>query len=82
MNDNAELIVKYGSLRIENAQTLSPDLLLEEPDVQIQPKASGTYTLMMVDPDAPSPNAPQYRSWLHWLVINIPANDPVRGEGT
>jgi phosphatidylethanolamine-binding protein (PEBP) family uncharacterized protein len=51
---------------------------LQEPEVKVSPQ--GTYTLMLVDPDAPSPHAPKYRSWLHWLVINIPANDVYRGE--
>lgn len=64
---------------MENGQTINPDNLMDEPDVVITPK-EGTYTLMMVDPDAPKPNAPKYRSWLHWLVINIPANDVARGE--
>jgi hypothetical protein len=32
------------------------------------------------DPDAPSPDAPKYRFWLHWLVINIPGVDVHRGE--
>lgn len=34
----------------------------------------------MVDPDAPNPSHPKFRSWLHWLVVNIPGNDPARGE--
>ena len=38
----------------------------QEPEVSIQ--TPGTYTLMLVDPDAPSPTSPKYRSWLHWLV--------------
>lgn len=79
VGDDAELIIKYGSLRIENGQTISPDELLSEPEVEIKPK-NQTYTLMLVDPDAPAPNTPKYRSWLHWLVINIPSNDIIRGE--
>lgn len=35
---------------------------------------------MLVDPDAPAPTTPRYRSWLHWLIINIPSNDVARGE--
>ncbi|XP_027351484.1 protein HEADING DATE 3A-like [Abrus precatorius] len=31
------------------------------------------YTLIMVDPDAPSPVDPHKREYLHWLVTNIPA---------
>lgn len=37
--------------------------------------------LSQVDPDAPTPKNPQFRSWLHMLVINIPAND-VRPPGS
>lgn len=29
------------------------------------------FTLVMVDPDAPSKSSPTQRSWLHWLVVNI-----------
>lgn len=79
VGDEAELIIKYGSLQIENGQTISPDELLSEPTIEIFPK-SHTYTLMMVDPDAPAPTTPKYRSWLHWLVINIPGTDVIRGE--
>lgn len=79
VGDKPELHVTYGSLRIENGQVLNPDDLLNEPDVSIAAK-DGTYTLMMVDPDAPKPTTPKYRSWLHWLVINIPGVDPSRGE--
>ncbi len=41
-------------------------LRLQEPEVVI--KTPGTYTLLMVDPDAPSPHSPKHRSWLHWMV--------------
>jgi large subunit ribosomal protein L35 len=38
------------------------------------------YTLMMVDPDAPSRDNPIKRSWLHWLVINIKGHETSHGE--
>lgn len=38
----------------------------QEPEVCI--KTPGTYTLLLVDPDAPSPHSPKHRSWLHWMV--------------
>lgn len=31
------------------------------------------YTLMMVDPDAPSAKTHEYRHFLHWLIVNIPS---------
>lgn len=38
----------------------------------------------MVDPDAPSPDAPKARSWLHWLVVNARPGLEVgtKGNGT
>lgn len=30
--------------------------------------------------DSPSPGSPKYRSWLQWMVINIPQHDVQRGE--
>ena len=79
VGDDAQLTIKYGSLPIENGSTVSPDRLLQEPSVEISPK-NNTYTLMLVVADAPSPNNPKYRCWLHWLAINIPAIDIRRGE--
>ncbi|KAH8949535.1 hypothetical protein BDL97_10G036900 [Sphagnum fallax] len=32
------------------------------------------YTLVMVDPDAPSPSSPTLRNILHWLVTDIPGS--------
>lgn len=43
---------------------------------------------VMIDPDAPSPGQPQARSWLHWLVVNVPvqrvtsSHDSMRGTGS
>ena len=36
--------------------------------------------MALQDPDAPSPDHPKFRFFLHWLVINIPALDVKRGE--
>jgi len=32
------------------------------------------YTVMMLDPDAPSPESPTYRHWLHYIVVNVPGS--------
>lgn len=39
---------------------------VQEPELSIS--TPGTYTLLAVDPDAPSPHSPKHRSWLHWMV--------------
>jgi len=38
-------------------------------------KSTEKYTLMMVDPDAPSRENPEFRCWLHWLIVNVPGLD-------
>lgn len=79
VGDSAKLELLYGkATKLENGMNLSPDAIADEPEVEISPE--GTYTLMLVDADAPSPHAPKFRSWLLWLVTNIPSNDIKRGE--
>ncbi|XP_057860043.2 uncharacterized protein LOC131068785 isoform X2 [Cryptomeria japonica] len=38
------------------------------------------YTIIMVDPDAPTPKDPAFRCYLHWLVVNIPGETPPTTE--
>ncbi|KAL6074466.1 Phosphatidylethanolamine-binding protein 1 [Balamuthia mandrillaris] len=35
-------------------------------------RSSALYTVMLVDPDAPSPLDPKFKAWLHWLAVNVP----------
>jgi phosphatidylethanolamine-binding protein (PEBP) family uncharacterized protein len=52
-----------------------PSLLLQAahaPRVTFQGEPAKLTTLLMVDPDAPSPDNPVMAQWLHWLVANIP----------
>lgn len=41
---------------------------------------SPTTCLHVLVQDSPSPASPKYRSWLQWMVINIPQHDVPRGE--
>lgn len=36
------------------------------------PQSTQSFALVIEDPDAPDPDAPQ-RTWVHWVVYNIPA---------
>lgn len=38
------------------------------------------YTVLLVDPDAPSRSNPAMRSFLHWAVVNVPGEDRPRGD--
>lgn len=47
--------------------------------VQTQPlvqwngaESSGFYTVLMVDPDAPTPGAPTLSPIMHWVAVNVP----------
>ncbi|CAL5220222.1 g2198 [Coccomyxa viridis] len=78
VTEKAILTVNYNGRPISNGEELTPSETQEELEIDI--KGSETYTLVMVDPDAPSPDAPKYRFFLHWLVTNIPSVDVKRGN--
>ena len=52
----------------------------QKPRVEMRGSPFGTaedlYTILMVDPDAPTPKDPAFRCYLHWLVVNIPGETP------
>lgn len=50
------------------------------PVVHWDTESDQLYTLIMVDPDAPSRNAPEFRSFRHWVVTNIPGSDVAKGN--
>lgn len=52
----------------QEAQDLSPGLVFED-----IPANAKSLVLISDDPDAPDPAAPK-RIWLHWLVVNLPAD--------
>ena len=43
-------------------------------------KLCGSVLYLQGDPDAPSPDNPKFRYYLHWLVANIPGVDVQRGD--
>lgn len=74
MSTNIFQIV-YDGLR-ENNEVLSITNTQKTPQVLIKPNHGGKlYTLLMSDPDAAA------KSWLHWLVVNIPSSSPNMTEG-
>ena len=65
---------------ITGGQRLAPSATAEEPSVMLEDaKSDKLYALLLVDPDAPDPAAPTYRSFLHWLVVDIPGS---KGEAS
>ncbi|XP_050289020.1 protein MOTHER of FT and TFL1-like [Quercus robur] len=75
--------VHYGSKQVANGCDIKPSMAVDRPKVQILgPRVStNLYTLIMVDPDAPSPSEPALREWLHWIVVDIPeGSDVTKGK--
>ncbi|KAJ0231654.1 hypothetical protein HA466_0297720 [Hirschfeldia incana] len=68
------LRVNYGQRQVINGMDLRTSQVLNKPTVEIGgDDLRKLYTLVMVDPDVPSPSNPHLREYLHWLVTDIPA---------
>nr|ASZ79996.1 FTL1 [Dendrocalamus latiflorus] len=72
------LRVAYAARDVTNGCELRPSAGADQPRVEVGgPDMRTFYTLVMVDPDAPSPSDPNLREYLHWLVTDIPATTGV-----
>ncbi|XP_050341435.1 phosphatidylethanolamine-binding protein homolog F40A3.3-like isoform X1 [Bactrocera neohumeralis] len=75
------LQVNYPSgVKVELGKELTPTQVKDQPTVSWGAEDDALYTLIMVDPDAPSRAEPTLREILHWLVINIPGNKVAEGQ--
>lgn len=69
-----DLAVTYASRQVNNGCELKPSAVALLPRVDIGGEdLRNFYTLVMTDPDAPSPSDPTLREYLHWIVTDIPA---------
>ncbi|KAL5703278.1 Protein VERNALIZATION 3 [Ranunculus cassubicifolius] len=70
---SVQLSVAYGTKEVNNGYELKPSMVVNQPRVEVGGDDLRTfYTLVLVDPDAPSPSDPHQREYLHWLVTDIP----------
>ncbi|XP_052139081.1 protein TWIN SISTER of FT-like [Oryza glaberrima] len=71
---SALLRLFYNHREMTSGSELRPSQVAGEPAVQITGGRDGRalYTLVMVDPDAPSPSNASKREYLHWLVTDVP----------
>nr|ANS56349.1 MFT-like protein [Sciadopitys verticillata] len=80
---SVDMAVYYGAKQVTNGCEIKPSTTVNRPNVQIAGRyyEDSLYTLVMTDPDAPSPSEPNLREWIHWLVTDIPgATDPSQGR--
>eukprot|EP00033_Pygsuia_biforma_P000478 GCRY01000564.1.p1 GENE.GCRY01000564.1~~GCRY01000564.1.p1 ORF type:complete len:166 (+),score=20.08 GCRY01000564.1:68-565(+) len=74
-----ELKVRYrDNTSVHGGNELSPEKTKHHPHVTVPGTVDDLYTLLMVDPDAPSRSNPTAAEWLHWVVVNIPGNGEVK----
>ncbi|XP_066160275.1 protein FLOWERINGUS T isoform X1 [Oryza sativa Japonica Group] len=65
---SAAMRINYGEKEITNGTGVRSSAVFTAPHVEIEGRdQTKLYTLVMVDPDAPSPSKPEYREYLHWI---------------
>lgn len=75
------LDVEYENGVIVNlGKEITPTQVKDHPKVTYNANPDDYYTLLMVDPDAPSRSSPTFREVKHWFVGNIKGNDVENGE--
>ncbi|MCL7039709.1 hypothetical protein MKW94_005953 [Papaver nudicaule] len=75
---SCNMSVCYGSKHLTNGCEMKPSTAADPPEVQISGSAEHLFTLVMVDPDAPSPSAPPCGST---IVVDVPGGtSPSEGK--
>lgn len=76
-----KLQVSYPSgVNVELGKELTPTQVKDKPKVSWESEKGAYYTLMMIDPDAPSRANPLFREIRHWLVMNILESNIENGD--
>ncbi|AYV77265.1 MAG: hypothetical protein Barrevirus25_8 [Barrevirus sp.] len=65
-----ELQLFFNNKRILNGQLVDLSTVQTQPTIKYDRDPNKLYTILMVDPDAPSRSNPLYKYVLHWLIIN------------
>jgi hypothetical protein len=78
--ETGSLIIKYGGVTVSNGAKVNYMGAAEAPFIQYTAAIPGKYyTLMMVDPDAPSYTNPTDKEWRMWLAGDIPGSSLITG---
>ncbi|KAE8124838.1 hypothetical protein FH972_019685 [Carpinus fangiana] len=73
----------FGPKHVTNGCDIKPSVAVNPPKVTLSGHSDELYSLVMIDPDAPSPSEPTMREWVHWIVVDIPGGtNPTRGIET
>ena len=66
--------VHINGKKINYDDNFEANTVQSKPDLIYDLQAGKYYTLLVIDPDAPSRANPKYKHWLHWLKVNIIKN--------
>ncbi|KAJ3681142.1 hypothetical protein LUZ60_015631 [Juncus effusus] len=79
---SATMRIMYNDKEITNGIHLKGSHVSSAPRVEIEGRGQRKlYTLVMIDPDSPSPSSPSNREYLHWLVTDIPEASDIHYGG-
>ncbi|XP_024370999.1 protein MOTHER of FT and TFL1 isoform X2 [Physcomitrium patens] len=80
---SVDMAVVYTSRKVSNGCQMKPSATNEAPTVHVTGNNGDNnfFTLIMTDPDAPSPSEPSLREWVHWIVTDIPGNSSTTTSG-
>ncbi|XP_040998498.1 protein MOTHER of FT and TFL1 [Juglans microcarpa x Juglans regia] len=77
----ANMSAYFGPKHVTNGCDVKPSAATNPPKMTLSGNSDELYTLVMTDPDAPSPSEPSMREWVHWIVVDIPGGtNPTRGK--
>lgn len=79
-NETLGVTFKQSSKTVNLGNELKPSEVQKQPQLNYTFNAGSYYTVIFVDPDAPSRAQPILREFLHWLVGNIPGSDVSSGK--
>ncbi|XP_015923065.1 protein D2 [Parasteatoda tepidariorum] len=68
------LKIKYEDISVECGTKVQQHLTSNPPKVDFSANENELYTLLMIDPDAPTPFNHSLAFVRHWVVVNIPGN--------
>ncbi|EGG02948.1 uncharacterized protein MELLADRAFT_38287 [Melampsora larici-populina 98AG31] len=70
-----DLILSYGGSQVTMGNLFPTTVCTNPPNIMFfsedPTKCSLSYTLMLIDPDAPTPQSPIYADWCHWILPGL-----------
>ena len=68
--------LSFNGTVLQYGESTTKELTSLTPKVDFAKEPGKLYTVIMVDPDAPSPDHPTMKYYLHWLVTNVTTTSP------